>query len=56
MEYSIDQQLRIQALSSAVGHRLGSETAEDVVNAAEKYYTFLRTSPPKPDINPDPGR
>ncbi len=33
---------RVEALNSAVRHRLASETPYDVVTAAEKYLKFLQ--------------
>lgn len=35
------EELRVQALQCAVGHRLSTETAKDVVENAEKYFAFL---------------
>ena len=43
-----EQQLRIQALNCAVGHRLGNEDAKTVVENAEKYFAFLKP-PAKPE-------
>ena len=37
-----EQQNRIEALENAVRHRLKEETADDIVNTAEKYYEFLQ--------------
>ena len=33
---------RVEALNSAVRHRLATETPDDVVTAAEKYLKFLQ--------------
>ena len=37
-----EQQNRIEALANAVRHRLKEETADDIVESAEKYYEFLQ--------------
>jgi hypothetical protein len=42
MEPMTEQELRALALTNAVGHRLSSETAEAVVDNAEKYFQFLK--------------
>ena len=39
-----EQQYRVEALSHAVRHRLSSETPTDVIEAAEKYLTFLQNA------------
>ncbi len=38
-----EQQNRFEALANAVRHRLREETAEDVVESAEKYLKFLHS-------------
>lgn len=37
-----DSELRQAALNEAARHRLGNETAADVVKNAQQYYEFLR--------------
>ena len=37
-----DKQLKLEALNNAVRHRLASESPDDIVNAAQKYYEFLK--------------
>lgn len=39
-----EQEIRVQALQCAVGHRLASEEAKVVVENAEKYYAFLKSA------------
>ena len=37
-----EQQNRVEALANAVRHRLREESADDIVNSAEKYFEFLQ--------------
>jgi len=37
-----EHQNRIEALLSAVRHRLKDETADDIVESAKKYFKFLQ--------------
>ena len=34
---------RTEALQNAVRHRLGTETPDDIVKAAKKYFEFLQS-------------
>lgn len=39
---NVERLNRVEALNNAVRHRLKEESADDVVNSAQKYYEFLR--------------
>lgn len=39
--FDATRQNRVEALNNAVRHRLKEESADDIVNTAEKYFKFL---------------
>jgi len=50
-----EQQNRTEALQNAVRHRLKEETADNVVESAEKYFKFLQgdsSTVPSPGVSP----
>lgn len=44
----VEQQNRVEALNSAVRHRIKEETADDIVKSAQKYFNFLQGEPDEP--------